>query len=177
MFPTTVELPALAGENIAGETASFLGCCSLAPGTDSIYPPLTQLFRSLLSLGGRGGVVVRLLASHQGKPCLFHGRVAPGFSQVTMTMVGGFYRGAPVSPALEFQRCFILISFYVHRLSRSLRWPLTLEPLECSFTTAISLKRWEGKGESDVNELFYRPLTPAPLAGDFLAASSPPPLP
>ncbi|KAJ8865892.1 hypothetical protein PR048_033415 [Dryococelus australis] len=35
-----------------------------------------------------------------------------------MLLVGGFSRGSPVTPALEFQRCSILKSFHRHRLSR-----------------------------------------------------------
>ncbi|KAJ8869859.1 hypothetical protein PR048_028868 [Dryococelus australis] len=39
-----------------------------------------------------GGVVVRLLASHQGEPGSIPGRATPGFSQVGIVLVGGFSR-------------------------------------------------------------------------------------
>ncbi|KAJ8885946.1 hypothetical protein PR048_012152 [Dryococelus australis] len=59
-------------------------------------------------------VVVSLLASHQGDPGSIPGRVTPDFrkckSCYTMSLVGGFSRGSPVSPALSFRCCPILIS-------------------------------------------------------------------
>ncbi|KAJ8888255.1 hypothetical protein PR048_007742 [Dryococelus australis] len=65
-------------------------------------------------IAGRGGDVVRLLASHLGEPGSIPGMVAPGFSHVgtvpNMPLVGGFPGGSPVSPALSFRRCSILTS-------------------------------------------------------------------
>ncbi|KAJ8872445.1 hypothetical protein PR048_026049 [Dryococelus australis] len=71
-----------------------------------------------------GGVVVRLLASHLGEPDSIPGG-APGFSLVgiscrMMPLVGGSSRGSPVSPALSFRRCSILISPHPRRSSRPL---------------------------------------------------------
>ncbi|KAJ8886120.1 hypothetical protein PR048_012329 [Dryococelus australis] len=37
----------------------------------------------------------------------------------TIALVSGFSRGSPISPALAFRRCSIVISFHPHRLSRS----------------------------------------------------------
>ncbi|KAJ8877531.1 hypothetical protein PR048_021986 [Dryococelus australis] len=67
-------------------------------------------------LRGRGGVVIRLLASHQSEAGSIPGGIAPGFSHV----VGGFTRGSHVSSAFAFWSCFILISLHPHRLSRTL---------------------------------------------------------
>ncbi|KAJ8877585.1 hypothetical protein PR048_022040 [Dryococelus australis] len=54
------------------------------------------------------------LASHQGDPVSLPGRVTPDFrmweSCRTMPLVGGSSRRSPVSPALSFRRCFILVS-------------------------------------------------------------------
>ncbi|KAJ8868868.1 hypothetical protein PR048_030409 [Dryococelus australis] len=55
--------------------------------------------------GGHGGCAVNLLASHQGDPGL---RMRESYR--TMPLIGRFSRGSPVSPALSFRRCTILIS-------------------------------------------------------------------
>ncbi|KAJ8885472.1 hypothetical protein PR048_011669 [Dryococelus australis] len=64
--------------------------------------------------GVRVIAAVSLLASHQGDPGSIAGRVTPDFrmweSCRTMPLVGGFARGSPVSPALSFRRCSIIIS-------------------------------------------------------------------
>ncbi|KAJ8892085.1 hypothetical protein PR048_004663 [Dryococelus australis] len=70
-----------------------------------------------LSKRGRGGLVVRLLASHLGEPGLI-----PGFSHWescrTMLLDGGFSRGSSIYPAvLAFRRCSIFTSFHPYRLS------------------------------------------------------------
>ncbi|KAJ8880925.1 hypothetical protein PR048_017398 [Dryococelus australis] len=68
---------------------------------------------------GRGAVVVRLLALHQGEPGSISGGVTPSFymweSCRTMPLAGGFSRGSPVSFALAFRRCSILTSLHPHR--------------------------------------------------------------
>ncbi|KAJ8867331.1 hypothetical protein PR048_031132 [Dryococelus australis] len=61
----------------------------------------------------RGGMVVRLPASRIDEAGSIAGSTAPGFS-----LVRGFSRGSPVSPALAFLRLSILTSFHPHRLSR-----------------------------------------------------------
>ncbi|KAJ8881374.1 hypothetical protein PR048_017855 [Dryococelus australis] len=64
------------------------------------------------STRGNGGVVVRTLFSHQGEPGSISGRVAPDFliwdSCRTMSLIGGFSRGSPVSPTSSFRRCSTL---------------------------------------------------------------------
>ncbi|KAJ8881228.1 hypothetical protein PR048_017702 [Dryococelus australis] len=76
---------------------------------------------------GRGGVVVRLLASRQGEQCLDSRRGRPRIRMWelcrTMPLVGGFSRRSPISPALAFQRCSILTSLHPFTLlsSRSIR--------------------------------------------------------
>ncbi|KAJ8874860.1 hypothetical protein PR048_022750 [Dryococelus australis] len=76
---------------------------------------------------GRGGVVVRLLASHQGEP----GSIPDGVSLpdfrirdlcLTMTLVGLFSRGSSVSPTLAFRHYPTLISLHPHQLSRLKRF-------------------------------------------------------
>ncbi|KAJ8891981.1 hypothetical protein PR048_004546, partial [Dryococelus australis] len=56
--------------------------------------------------GARGGVVVRLLASHQSGPGSILGRVTPGFFRMwascrTMPLAGGFSRDLPYSDAVN----------------------------------------------------------------------------
>ncbi|KAJ8877470.1 hypothetical protein PR048_021925 [Dryococelus australis] len=65
---------------------------------------------------GRGGAVVRLLASHLGEPGSIPGEVIPGFRKWEWyrTMPLGFSR----SSAPAFRRCSILPSFNPYRLSR-----------------------------------------------------------
>ncbi|KAJ8873456.1 hypothetical protein PR048_024273 [Dryococelus australis] len=73
-------------------------------------------------LRGRGGVVVRLLASYQGEPGSIPAELLPDFDMLyfcrTMPVVGGFSWGSPISPAFAFWRCCILTSLHPHRLSR-----------------------------------------------------------
>ncbi|KAJ8887547.1 hypothetical protein PR048_013763 [Dryococelus australis] len=67
---------------------------------------------------GRGYLVDRPLASHLGEPgsnpdfCMWE-------SCCTMPLEGGFSRESPVSPALAFRRCSILIPLHPHRFSRT----------------------------------------------------------
>ncbi|KAJ8880600.1 hypothetical protein PR048_017070 [Dryococelus australis] len=76
------------------------------------YPTFTTTFS--FDYRGHGGRVVNLLASHRGDPGSITGWVTPDFrmweSYRTMPLIGGFSRGSPVSPALSFRRCSILIS-------------------------------------------------------------------
>ncbi|KAJ8867659.1 hypothetical protein PR048_031462 [Dryococelus australis] len=64
-------------------------------------------------LRGHGARTVSLLASHQGDPGSIPGLVTPDFcmweSCRTMSLVGGFSRGYPVSPALSFATSITLI--------------------------------------------------------------------
>ncbi|KAJ8894696.1 hypothetical protein PR048_000003 [Dryococelus australis] len=78
----------------------------------------TLTFRRFVKVklsGGRGGLVVRLRASHLGG-------AAPGFPHVeshrTKSLVDGFSRGFPISPALAFRHCTIATSLNPHLLSR-----------------------------------------------------------
>ncbi|KAJ8897836.1 hypothetical protein PR048_003189 [Dryococelus australis] len=77
---------------------------------------------------GRGGLVVRLLASHLGELSSTPVGAAPDLrmykSYRTMLLVGDFVQGSPVPPSLAFRRHFILASLQPHRLSR----PRCLEP-------------------------------------------------
>ncbi|KAJ8867945.1 hypothetical protein PR048_031754 [Dryococelus australis] len=58
---------------------------------------------------GRGGIVVRLLTSHQGEPGSIHGGFTPDFrtweSCRMISLVREFPQGPPVSPAFAFRRC------------------------------------------------------------------------
>ncbi|KAJ8889194.1 hypothetical protein PR048_008691 [Dryococelus australis] len=75
---------------------------------------------------GSGGVVVRrLLASHVSEPG----------SNPLFSLIGGFSRGPPVSPALTRRRCSILISFYTHQLSSP---PISLHLLTHSRMPCVS---------------------------------------
>ncbi|KAJ8895043.1 hypothetical protein PR048_000367 [Dryococelus australis] len=71
---------------------------------------------------GRGGLVVRLLASHLTEPGLIPDKVAPRFSHVRIlpdyTVGRRVFSGSPVSPALSFRFYYILTSLHPHRLSR-----------------------------------------------------------
>ncbi|KAJ8881074.1 hypothetical protein PR048_017547 [Dryococelus australis] len=64
--------------------------------------------------GGRSGLMVRLLASHQGELGLIPGGVAPGFSRVGIVSDDAagrrVFSGMSCSPALVFLRCSILVS-------------------------------------------------------------------
>ncbi|KAJ8866077.1 hypothetical protein PR048_033601 [Dryococelus australis] len=72
--------------------------------------------------GGRGGLAISTLASHQGEPGSIPGRATPDLrkweSCRTMPLVSGFSWVSPVSPALAFRRCSIFTSLHPHRLSR-----------------------------------------------------------
>ncbi|KAJ8886789.1 hypothetical protein PR048_013001 [Dryococelus australis] len=78
----------------------------------------------LIDVRDRGGVVVRLHASHLGEPRSIPYDAVPGFSHCescrTLPLVGGgfFFRGSPVSPVLAFRRCSILTTLQPQRLSR-----------------------------------------------------------
>ncbi|KAJ8873984.1 hypothetical protein PR048_024824 [Dryococelus australis] len=68
---------------------------------------------TLSSTGGRGGLVVRLLASQQANQVRFSGWSLPDFctwvSSWTTPLVGGFSRGSPVFP-----RPFIMAQLHTH---------------------------------------------------------------
>ncbi|KAJ8890161.1 hypothetical protein PR048_009668 [Dryococelus australis] len=69
---------------------------------DVAYPPRTYVASST-RMWGRGGLMVRLLASHLGEPGSCLGGVAPrivasGDRRRTMPPVGGFSRGSPPPP-------------------------------------------------------------------------------
>ncbi|KAJ8868536.1 hypothetical protein PR048_030064 [Dryococelus australis] len=72
-----------------------------------------RIIISILHTGPRW-LAVSPLASHQGDPGSFPGRVTPDFrmweSGRTMPLVGGFSRGSPVYPTRPFRRCSILTS-------------------------------------------------------------------
>ncbi|KAJ8866397.1 hypothetical protein PR048_032240 [Dryococelus australis] len=80
------------------------------PSICPVLPPLQAGHSRWKGGGARGGVVVRLLASHLGEPCSITGGVSPLFriweSCWTITLIGEFSRGYPVSPALAFLRCY-----------------------------------------------------------------------
>ncbi|KAJ8885395.1 hypothetical protein PR048_011592 [Dryococelus australis] len=71
----------------------------------------------------RREAIVRSLASQLGEP-----GSTPGFSHVGIVPDGGFSRGSPVSPALALQRCSILTSLHIYRLSRLDVLPKYLHP-------------------------------------------------
>ncbi|KAJ8884412.1 hypothetical protein PR048_016269 [Dryococelus australis] len=72
--------------------------------------------------GARGGVVVRLLASHLGEPGPIPGGVAPGFSRVGIVPNDAAGRrvflGISRFPVPSFRRCSILSYLHARRLSR-----------------------------------------------------------
>ncbi|KAJ8888298.1 hypothetical protein PR048_007785 [Dryococelus australis] len=73
---------------------------------------------------GRGGLVVKLLAFHLGKPGSIHGAAAaPGFPHVGIVLDDAAVRRVfsgylPFSPALSFRHCSVLITLHPRRLSR-----------------------------------------------------------
>ncbi|KAJ8878401.1 hypothetical protein PR048_018979 [Dryococelus australis] len=88
----------------------------------------------------RGGVAVRLLASHRGEPGSIPGWVAPGFphGRIVSCLVGGFSRGSAVSPFPSFRRCSILTSM---PLSHNGRRDCTWNKYE---TQPVRVSRWVG---------------------------------
>ncbi|KAJ8868656.1 hypothetical protein PR048_030195 [Dryococelus australis] len=74
---------------------------------------LCILWESNLDSRGRRPATVSLLASHQGDPGSIPGGITSNFrmwgSCRTTPLVGGFTRGSPVSPALSFRPCSVLI--------------------------------------------------------------------
>ncbi|KAJ8889480.1 hypothetical protein PR048_008979 [Dryococelus australis] len=84
---------------------------------NSLSPSKTGVLANIV----RGGVVVRLLASHQGEPGSIPCGAAPRFPHcgiVSDDAAGGFSRGSPISIALAFQRCFIFTPLHPHRILR-----------------------------------------------------------
>ncbi|KAJ8879820.1 hypothetical protein PR048_020428 [Dryococelus australis] len=67
---------------------------------------------------GRGGVVVRLLTSHQGQPGSISGGIAPGFSQLGIVRddIAGRWVFSGIS---RFPRSFIFALLHTHRTSLS----------------------------------------------------------
>ncbi|KAJ8872142.1 hypothetical protein PR048_025744 [Dryococelus australis] len=92
------------------------GCLRNSPAPTAPYLPRPRLPSSVASWG-RGGVVVRLFASHQGELGSVNGGVAPGFSYAwescrTMTLVGVFswvFSSPLHSGAASYSPRFILI--------------------------------------------------------------------
>ncbi|KAJ8894543.1 hypothetical protein PR048_007200 [Dryococelus australis] len=116
------------------------------------------LFRGVLKLG-RGGVVVRPLASHLGEPGSIPGEVAPKFSCMTMPLVGGFYRGSPGSPAIAFRHYPMPTLFHQHRLSRP----------RCSVNLSTLLRK---TNEKKMKKNFSSTASPIVLRGIEYAASA-----
>ncbi|KAJ8869309.1 hypothetical protein PR048_030883 [Dryococelus australis] len=90
-----------------------------APSAVLSVSSLPRRERSCVSNASWENVPVRLPASHQKanriqSPPEFH----KWESCRAMSLVGGFSRGSPATPALVFQRCSILTSFHPRRLSR-----------------------------------------------------------
>ncbi|KAJ8875112.1 hypothetical protein PR048_023005 [Dryococelus australis] len=77
----------------------------------------TTLTQNARGCRGRGGGVVRPLASHLGEPGSIRGEFAPGFSHMcqTVPLVDGFSRRSLVYPAVAFQHRSILTSLHPHR--------------------------------------------------------------
>ncbi|KAJ8881164.1 hypothetical protein PR048_017637 [Dryococelus australis] len=100
-------------------------------------PRCRALASSLEPLALKYGDTLRLLASHLGEPGSIPGGVPPDFrtweSCRTMPLVGVFSRGSPVSHALSFRRCPILISLHSQGPDAPLHYALfhhqLLEPL------------------------------------------------
>ncbi|KAJ8866787.1 hypothetical protein PR048_032648 [Dryococelus australis] len=67
---------------------------------------------------GRGGVVDRLLASHQGEPGSIPDGFAPGSSHVGITASRRVFLRISCFPAPPFRRCSMPTSLHPHRLSR-----------------------------------------------------------
>ncbi|KAJ8896843.1 hypothetical protein PR048_002189 [Dryococelus australis] len=91
-----------------------------SPTTTTLWLPILRLQTYfLLSPWGRGGVVVRLLASHLGEPGSILGGATPGPSHAGIVPDDAAgWRGFSVSPALTFRRCTILASLNPDRFSR-----------------------------------------------------------
>ncbi|KAJ8882386.1 hypothetical protein PR048_014193 [Dryococelus australis] len=75
-------------------------------------------------LWDRGGTADRALISHQGEPGSIPRQARSQIFARMMPLVAGFPRGSPVSPALAFRHCSILIPLHPHQLSRP-RWATT----------------------------------------------------
>ncbi|KAJ8870258.1 hypothetical protein PR048_029279 [Dryococelus australis] len=98
--------------------------------------------------GGRGGLVVRPLASHPCEPDSIPNGVAPGFSLVGNVpddaMVGGFPRGFPVLPAFALRRCSKLTWLHPHRLHKTI-----LNVSRLAIADWRRYVRWSGDSQSE----------------------------
>ncbi|KAJ8887834.1 hypothetical protein PR048_014052 [Dryococelus australis] len=87
-----------------------------------------------------------ILASNRCESGSIPGRFIPGFrkreSCRTMSLVGRFSRGSPVSSALSFRRCYTLTSLYPHRLSRP-RCDMKINVLK--WRSCKSIRRYWGR--------------------------------
>ncbi|KAJ8873024.1 hypothetical protein PR048_026640 [Dryococelus australis] len=85
-------------------------------GSEDVDEGNERILASTLKERSHGGLVDRLLASHQGKPGSIPGRVTLDFrkreSCRTMPLVGGFSWRSPIFPNLVFWGCSILTSFH-----------------------------------------------------------------
>ncbi|KAJ8878874.1 hypothetical protein PR048_019473 [Dryococelus australis] len=113
-----------------------------APSARSCSPRMTWLYEVLAqpNSGGRGGVVVRLLASHLGETGSIPGGVAAGFSHVGIVPDDAagrrFSRRSFVSLTPSFQRCSIRTSLYPYRLFiNSMLRTAPLQPIPESLCT------------------------------------------
>ncbi|KAJ8869504.1 hypothetical protein PR048_028495 [Dryococelus australis] len=127
---------------------------------------MRDLHYTVKKLMGRGGIVVRLLASDLSEPSSTPGLVTLNIhmweSCWAMPLVGGFSWGYPVSLALTFRRCSILSSLRPHRLSTpeigcasrllvSIGWSIiTIQ----EHLNGVFRDRWVGRGSAHL---------PAPL--------------
>ncbi|KAJ8897649.1 hypothetical protein PR048_002998, partial [Dryococelus australis] len=93
---------------------------------------------------GRGGVVVRLLASHLGEQGSITSGVVPGFLCVVIVLDGSagrrFSWGSPVFPVLAFRRCSILTSIAL--IGSQDHAPMSV------IEVSIEQRRNEGPGEA-----------------------------
>ncbi|KAJ8872764.1 hypothetical protein PR048_026380 [Dryococelus australis] len=91
------------------------------------------------SLSFHGGIGVRLIVSHLGKPGSIPSWVAPGFSQVGTVPDDAagcrFSLGFPFSPVPSFQRCSILTSLHPSVIKKSMLRSPQISSLALFFKT------------------------------------------
>ncbi|KAJ8887879.1 hypothetical protein PR048_007363 [Dryococelus australis] len=130
--------------------------------------PGSSRTQAIQNCGGRGSVVVRLLASHQGElASIPRGLVAPGFSHLGIVpLVSWFSRGSPVTLALAFWYCSIFTSLYTHLLS--------IRSTPGEFTRGFShAGEYDGSGRVfRGNSLFHPPVSPSVLVIRFTSPYS-----
>ncbi|KAJ8878723.1 hypothetical protein PR048_019309 [Dryococelus australis] len=144
-----------------------------APGCswlkDSLFGPPIHICISSKTHGSRGGLVVRLLVFHQGRPDSIPGGVAPGFSHAGIMpddaacwrffFPSGDLLLPPRPHPSEFRRCSILTLFRPHRISK----PRLNSPLHS--TTLVT------NHKTEIREGVR--LRPTMLAGTTLASQYP----